>query len=105
MGYYISGPTKGKGAYIQKTFGAVPVTDQEARRLLANENAAPVCVVNNGPFDAAAFVPNEEEFASFSRPDDPRPKQWYSMLRVLAEVASNYAQVGAPERPAGEDGA
>jgi len=36
-----------------------------------------VCLVNNGPFTAAAILFDEREKRDFSGPHDARPKQWY----------------------------
>lgn len=35
-----------------------------------------VCVIENGPFDAAGFCYNQEEFEVFNYSKDFRPKRW-----------------------------
>ena len=35
-----------------------------------------VCVVNNGPFEAAAYAYNEPEMNEFKEPGSGRPRQW-----------------------------
>lgn len=35
-----------------------------------------VCVVDNGPFEAAAYCDTADEFRRFSDRNDPRPKRW-----------------------------
>ncbi len=39
------------------------------------DNKALVCVVDNGPFEAAGFAFSENEFAAFCYPDG-RPREW-----------------------------
>lgn len=47
-----------------------------------------VCVVSNGPFDAAGFMFNQSEYCEFSDPADHRPKRW---LEVTPEqIAANF---------------
>ena len=40
-----------------------------------------VCVAENGGFDAAAVIYDEEELAAFTRPDDRRSRTWLLMPR------------------------
>jgi hypothetical protein len=47
-----------------------------------------VCVVENGPFDAAAFCFSENEFTQFNNPYDSRPKHW--LIYEHAEELSGY---------------
>lgn len=84
MGYYIQGPRYGKGAYLEAEHGARACTEAEARAALIRGDVAPICVVLNGPFEAAALAYNEEEFECFVAPHDQRPKQWYVMDRAKA---------------------
>jgi hypothetical protein len=46
-----------------------------------------VCVVDNGPFGAAAYAYNEAEFKEFTRESDYRSKTWliYEHAETLAE--------------------
>ncbi|KKK56068.1 hypothetical protein LCGC14_3068240 [marine sediment metagenome] len=51
-----------------------------------------VCLVDNGPFTAAAICYTEQEFDEFNDPSDPRPQTWYVVPRkdiidVCPEVA------------------
>ena len=41
------------------------------------------CVVQNGPFDAAAVAYCPEEVEAFADPDDSRPKNWLVVPRAL----------------------
>lgn len=78
MGYYIEcDHHKGKAAQIIAALDALEISQQEAGELVASsEKCAVICVVDNGPFEAAAYCHNPAEFTTFSRADDPRPKTW-----------------------------
>lgn len=78
MGMYIQGPAKGKaealvdlGVAEAILFGTIPKTlaDLPAGKSL-------VCVVDNGHFDAAAYMYSEQEYKDWQRPEDKRPKRW-----------------------------
>lgn len=49
-----------------------------------------VCVVENGFFDAAAYVYSESELIAFNNRSDPRIKTWLLMDKDLAETLSGY---------------
>lgn len=42
-----------------------------------------MCVVDNGPFEAAAIGYDEKELDRFKRPDD-RPKRWLILTKAKA---------------------
>lgn len=80
MGYYIeTDSASGKAAYLREVFGAQyesgPYFDRSGKRV-------GICVVNNGPFEAAGIVFSDGEKEAFSLPDDPRPKIWLSLDRA-----------------------
>lgn len=41
-----------------------------------------ICVVNNGPFAAAAYLYSEQEYKVFTDPNDTRPKAFFIWDRV-----------------------
>lgn len=84
MGYYIQGPQKGKGAYLERVYGAGWCSEETARSALTHPTIVPVCVVDNGPFEAAALAYSEEEFECFANPEDRRRKRWFLMDRAKA---------------------
>jgi len=73
MGYYIPGPTVGKGAYLEKEHAALPCSPSLAWVALEHPTLVPVCVVSNGAFEAAAVAYNAVEFDWFIDPEDARP--------------------------------
>ena len=92
MGYYIQTPgfNKGKADIIidkydaietdpPKTFGAIP------------EGLGLVVVVDNGPFEAVAYVYSPAEFTEMVLQPDRRRKRYLYMDKIEAEKASGYA--------------
>jgi hypothetical protein len=90
MGYYIAGPTHGKGSMLEKEHGALPASQEEVRKVV--DTMGVIVVVNNGHFEAAAFAYDLGEFEAFMDPDDARPKQCYVMNRADAIRASGYVE-------------
>ena len=78
MGYYIQCTgAKNKAQQIIETLGAIEITQDEAGFFVKEgEDCAVICVVDNGPFEAAAYCYNPTEFRQFTRAEDPRPKKW-----------------------------
>lgn len=76
MGYYINQDSKGNAL---KPYGktAALIADG-AKSVSSSEGFQPnlVCIVLNGPFDAAAYVFDEKEFEHFNMAGDKRTKQW-----------------------------
>lgn len=77
MGYYIQHPEglpTGKADALVKHYGAEITTGPKME-----PHKATVCVVSNGPFEAAAFVYDAGEMRDFNLPEDHRPKTWLTM--------------------------
>ena len=92
MGYYIQ--TKGPLLKAMQL-----CTDHDAENIgrpssfaEVPDGKALICVVQNGPFDAAALVHDEREFVEFSDPTDPRPKDWLIMDKELAHKLAGYEE-------------
>lgn len=88
MGYYIQGPTFGKADFIINEWGAKliigsPVWPPPTAKAL-------ICVVQNPFFDAAAYAFDEDEFAAFNDPGDPRPRKWLLMSEAKAKELTKY---------------
>jgi len=76
MGYYINKPKNGEfksASYNDKIAGLIEDGAVITTGDKFEENL--VCVVNNGPFSAAAYCYSEAEFQAFKHPDG-RPKTW-----------------------------
>jgi len=90
MGYYIqTDGAKGKASDICRDHDAA-VVSAAAAAVALHQGLGVVCVVDNGPFEAAAFIFNDAEFDAFNEDMDPRPKTWLTMDRDKAEQLSNY---------------
>jgi hypothetical protein len=57
---------------------------EEPRTLEQHKGKAVLCVVENGPFDAAAWAYNESELNEFKR-EDGRPKSWLTVSDSVVE--------------------
>ena len=53
------------------------------------ESHVPVCLVNNGPFFAAAVGYSLNEVKAFDQPTDLRPKRWFKVSREKLYATSN----------------
>lgn len=77
MGYYIeTAVPKGKTEIICKELGGIEISQDEAEFFIKEDMGAIVCVVDNGPFEAAAYCYNLDEFRVFTDKRDDRPKRW-----------------------------
>lgn len=105
MGYYIEVPkNKNKAEQLMDLYGAEILAKAPENYF---EDPAIICVVDNGPFEAAAFCYDKKEFEVFKQPDvlrkvhsnlgiidlnpiQQRPRIWVTMNRALAEKLTNY---------------
>ena len=89
MGYYINPPGGDKLRWLQENGQETPPAWRDI-----TAGYLPVCLVDNGPYTAAAVCYNREEFEEFSRPDDPRPRRWFLVKTArLLEVVPQLARV------------
>lgn len=92
MGYYITstkaGPLSlhGKAEDLIKNENAVKI---ESPPLAFPTDKAVICVVDNGPFEAAAFAYSKNEMDYFAE-SDGRPKQWLLMDINRAKELSGF---------------
>jgi hypothetical protein len=78
MGYYVQTPdSQNKAEQLHRLYGAELVLSPEEFDF--NGDYALICVVENGPFDAAGIAYDADERDSFNNPDDPRPKAWLKL--------------------------
>lgn len=85
MGCYINPSDKSKEAWLKEN--AVAIDAHSAKTALTSENV-PICLVNNGPFTAAAVGFSEREIDEFLR-HDGRPKQWFMARRDAVRRVSD----------------
>lgn len=80
MGYYIETDSlKNKAQWIRDNCWHADLTDKPDT---VDTGLVPVCVVDNGPFEAAAIAFDPREAEAFVRnPSDTRPKQWL-LIRI-----------------------
>lgn len=77
MGYYIQcRDPKGKAKQIMEDLSGIEISTDEAEIIIREDIGCVICVVDNGPFEAAAYCYNLDEFRQFNRPDDDRSKTW-----------------------------
>jgi len=92
MGYYIEGPALGKAPYIVETYGGEVLKNPPISITDVPEDKAIICVVNNGPFEAAGYCFSDRELQAFSSSTDPRPRVWMVMDKEKAEELTGYAE-------------
>ena len=93
MGYYIeTGTRKGKAEQIMDSLDAIEISQDEARIFLEEgTDCAIICVVDNGPFEAAAYCHDLKEFGQFTLSIDDRPKIWLMVNdRSRVETLTGY---------------
>lgn len=89
MGYYIEVPkNKGKAQQIVELYGGRIALNPPQFEDITPDDAI-ICVVDNGPFEAAGFAYNQEELHVFSIPDG-RPRTWVIMNRKKACELTGY---------------
>lgn len=95
MGYYIDVPNrKGKAQQIVDLHGGrilphAPIWGD------AGADEAIICVLDNGPWEAAGFAYNERELERFAEPDlytQQRPRIWLVMNRTKACKLTGYKE-------------
>lgn len=74
MGFYIeTSEMKNKAEWLKKNAGAIYLSGRPTE---VNPDYVPVCVIDNGQFEAAGIAFDEQEAKSFDDKDDKRKKQW-----------------------------
>ena len=85
MGCYINPRGTPKEIWLQQNAeqasGPKPIT----------ETHVPVCLVDNGPFTAAAVAFDARELNAFTQPNDFRPKRWFYVERAKVRTVSDLA--------------
>jgi len=89
MGFYIQGPSLCKAQFIKSEYDGDFIDQPESFDDVPDDKAL-ICVVSNGAFEAAGYCFSDREFIAFTRPSDPRPKQWMLLDKKLAEKLTGY---------------
>jgi len=90
MGFYIQVPHHlGKAEQIRDLYGG-EIVERPASYQEIPEGKGLVVVVLVGPWDAAGFCYNEDEFLAFTDTRDTRPKRYVLLDRVKAAHLSGY---------------
>lgn len=74
MGCYVNPSDQSKESWL---FELGILTDQPKSFDVTPDGMLPVCLVDNGPFTAAAVAFDASEFKEFIDPTDTRAKLWY----------------------------
>lgn len=84
MGCYINPRTQSKESFLAHNGIMIDPTIYN----WSDEDYRPVCLVDNGPFTAAAVCFDKEEMTHFTQPKDYRPKLWFKVsVEKLKEVS------------------
>ena len=92
MGFYVQGPPLGKAKFIEQNYSGILATKSQAEKMLSEMSKGVIVVVNNGPFEAAAFAFNKKEFDDFHGPNDYRTKQYVIIDRTKACELTKYQE-------------
>ena len=84
MGFYIKGPQSGKAEFLKAKHDCIEIPQPKSFDEV-DKDLALICVVDNGPFEAAAYCFSAGEFEAFTLPDDRRKKSWLLMDKAVAE--------------------
>ena len=114
MGYYIQVPkNKGKAQQLVELYGAEILSKPPTALEDIPKDKALICVVDNGPWEAAGFCYSQREFEAFNKPDTirntaigqeniaiidlnptyQRPRIWLLMDLRLARKLTGYADI------------
>jgi len=92
MGIYLNPPMEDKTQWLL-THGSAIVRPGNLEEVYPDH--LPVCLIDNGHYNAAAVAFNEKELDRLSRPDS-RPKVWFSVpiedIEKLLGVSLNLAR-------------
>jgi len=94
MGAYINPPNGvSKEAWLEEFAIEVP----RPKNWSEVDGALPVCLVDNGPFTAAAVCFSDREFEDFADPRDHRQKRWFMAGVIDLYKVSNLEQYREPQ--------
>ena len=88
MGFYLNPEDCSKEQYLEEK-------GELLSEKVPNWNEIPkgkvvICLVDNGPFTAAAIMYSEGEFDVWKSPSDERPMEWYLLSEEDAKAVSGW---------------
>lgn len=84
MGCYINPENQSKESFLTHNGTLIDPSSYNWK----DEQHLPVCLVDNGPFTAAAVCYDKNEMSHFTQPKDFRPKIWFKVsVEKLKEVS------------------
>jgi len=86
MGCYVNPRTETKEAFLLREGSMMQFAPTAAD---ITTDSVPVCLVNNGPFTAAAVAYSANELQAFTPGHDPRPKLWFKVPRTALYQVSD----------------
>lgn len=79
MGYYVEGPSIGKGLFMVSKYKAQQINKPASFESIPAGKGLVIVVENGYYFEAAAYAYDAAEFQAFTDPNDWRPKSYYLM--------------------------
>jgi hypothetical protein len=103
MGFYIETPHShtNKAGQLVRFFGAKKLDGPPEQLADIEEGQVLVCVVENGPFDAAGVAYSQREMEELADPRDKRPKHWLT-LPISTALKLNPSLKGVIQRIEGD---
>lgn len=77
MGEYINPKDMTKEQWLSKHGVCALESEIKMAKHFGKSDLIPVCLINNGPFTAAAILYDEREIIEATRADDLRPKSFF----------------------------
>lgn len=77
MGYYINPKAGSKESFLRNNAVALDEAPSADDIDWQKKDVLPVCLVDNGMFNAAGIAYSPGELEAFDLPDDDRPKSWF----------------------------
>lgn len=94
MGFYLNSPELGstdKAIKLVRIYKAEPAPSLPLEIKEVPEGKALIVVIENGMFDAALLVPNQQELDYIKNlSDDPRPRTYLLLPKDVAHELSGY---------------
>lgn len=89
MGCYVNPKNETKEAWLEKNATVIYKTGTfPSWGVIFSSKELPVILIDNGTFTAAGIAYDEREYADFTDPNDPRPRQIYKVpIDKLKEVS------------------